>query len=82
MYLKISAEKKAEIGRRAAEHRVLPMVQYYATKLPVTTGTMCIRPAGQRGRGLFDQCIREIILMKFSKTAICENLDPQNISTV
>jgi len=33
MYLKISAEKKAEIGQRAAEHGVLATVQYYATKL-------------------------------------------------
>jgi len=32
-YLKISAENKAEIGQRAAEHRVLPMVWYYATEL-------------------------------------------------
>ena len=35
MYLKISAEKKAEIGQRAAEHGVLAMVRYYAMKLPV-----------------------------------------------
>ena len=34
-YLKISAEKKAEIGQRAAEHRVLATVWYYTTKLPV-----------------------------------------------
>ncbi len=34
-YLKISAEKKAEIGQRAAEHGVLATVQYYATRLPV-----------------------------------------------
>ena len=34
-YLKISAEKKTEIGQRAAEHRVLATVQYYATKLLV-----------------------------------------------
>ena len=42
-YLKISAEKKAKIGQRAAEHGVLAMVQYYAVKLPVTTG---IHPTG------------------------------------
>ena len=34
-YLKISAEKKAEVGQRAAEHGVLATVRYYATKLPV-----------------------------------------------
>ena len=32
-YLKISAEKKVKIGQRAAEHGVLAMIQYYATKL-------------------------------------------------
>ena len=32
-YLKINAENKAEIGQHAAEHGVLPMVQYYATEL-------------------------------------------------
>ena len=34
-YLKISAEKKAKIGQRAAEHGVLVTVRYYVTKLPV-----------------------------------------------
>ena len=34
-YLKISAEKKAKIGWRAAEHGVLTTVLYYATKLPI-----------------------------------------------
>ena len=34
-YLKISAEKKAKIGRRAAEHGVLTTFLYYATKLPI-----------------------------------------------
>jgi len=33
--LKISAEKKVKIGQCAAEHGVLAMIQYYATKLPV-----------------------------------------------
>ena len=33
-YLKMSAEKKAEIGKRAAEHGVLATVHYYASKLP------------------------------------------------
>ena len=32
--LKISTEKKANIGQHAAEHRVLATVWYYATKLP------------------------------------------------
>ena len=33
-YLKMSSEKKAEIGKRAAEHGVLATVRYYASKLP------------------------------------------------
>jgi len=33
-YLKISAEKKAEIGQCAAEHGVLVTVWYYAMKVP------------------------------------------------
>ena len=76
-YLKISAEKKAKIGQRAADHGVLLTVQYYATKLSVklTTGTMCIHPAGWSGCGIFEQHIREIISTKFSKTAIRENID-------
>ena len=78
-YLKISAEKRAEIGQRAAEHGVLPMVRYYAMKIPVTTGTMCICSASWSGRGIFEQRIRE---MKFSKIAICENLYLRNISTI
>ena len=34
MYQKLSAEKKAEIGKRAAEHGVITTVRYYASKLP------------------------------------------------
>ena len=34
VYQKLSAEKKAEIGKRAAEHGVIATVQYYASKLP------------------------------------------------
>jgi len=34
VYQKLSAEKKAEIGKRAAEHGVTVTVQYYASKLP------------------------------------------------
>ena len=34
MYLKMSSEKKAEIGKRAAEHGVLATVRYYASRLP------------------------------------------------
>ena len=34
-YLKISAEKKAEFGQHAAEHRVLATVRNYAMKVPV-----------------------------------------------
>ena len=30
----MSSEKKAEIGKRAAEHGVLATVRYYASKLP------------------------------------------------
>jgi len=33
-YLKMSSEKKAEIGKRAAEHGVLATVRYYASRLP------------------------------------------------
>jgi len=71
-YLKISAEKKAKIGQHAADHGVLPTVQYYATKLSVklTTGAMCIHPAGWSGCGIFEQHIHEIISKKFSKTAL------------
>ena len=32
-YLKMSSEKKAEIGKRAAEHGVLATVRYYASRL-------------------------------------------------
>ena len=49
MYLKISAKKKAEIGQCAAEHRVLAMVRYYATKLPVPVSVphvYAVHPAG------------------------------------
>jgi len=78
-YLKISAENKADIGGRVAEHGLLVMVRYYTMKLPVTTGTMCIHPAGRKlinsGHGIFEQCIRKIISTNFSKTAIRENLD-------
>ena len=44
-YLKISAEMKAEIGQRAAEHtdRVLATVRYYATKLPVPLKESSVR---------------------------------------
>ena len=42
-YLKISAEKKAEIGQRAAEHGVLATVRYYATKLPVPLKESSVR---------------------------------------
>ena len=42
-------------------------------KLPVTTGTTHIRSAGQKlinwGHGVFEQHIRAIISMKFSKKA-------------
>ena len=31
---KLSAEMKAEIGNRAAEHGIIATVQYYALKLP------------------------------------------------
>ena len=34
MYQKLSAEKKAEIGRRAAKHGVITTVRYYASKFP------------------------------------------------
>ena len=38
---------------------------------------MCIHPAGRKlinsGRGVFEQCIHEIISTNFSKTAIREN---------
>ena len=34
MYLRMSSEKKAEIGKRAAEHGVLATVRYYASRLP------------------------------------------------
>jgi len=71
-YFKISAEKKAKIGQRAADHRVLPTVRYYATKLPVTTGTTCIHPAGWNGCGIFEQHNHKIISTKFSKIAIRE----------
>jgi len=33
-YLKMSSEKKAEIGKQAAEHGVLATVRYYASRLP------------------------------------------------
>ena len=76
--LKISAEKKAEIGQHAVVHGVLATVRYYAMKLPVTTGTTRIRSAGQKfinwGHGVFEQHIRAIILMKFSKKAICAKI--------
>ena len=82
-YLKISAEKKAKIGQRAAEYGVLATVQYYAEKLPVTSG---IRPTGRKliksGRDIFEQRIHEIISMKFSRTDIRENLDPRNTSAI
>ena len=42
-YLKMSAEKKAEIGRRAAEHGVLATVRYYATRLPVPLKESSVR---------------------------------------
>ena len=42
-YLKISAEKKAEIRLHAAEHGVLAMVRYYATKLPVPLKESSVR---------------------------------------
>ena len=32
--MKMSSEKKAEIGKRAAEHGVLATVRYYASRLP------------------------------------------------
>ena len=68
-YLKISAEKKAEIGQRAAEHRVLATVWYYTTKLPATAGTQCtcihVHPDSRKlingGRGIFGQCIGKFI---------------------
>ena len=34
VYQKLSAEKKAEIGKRAAEHGVIGTVRYYTSKLP------------------------------------------------
>ena len=34
VYQKLSAEKKAEIGKRAAEHGVMGTVRYYTSKLP------------------------------------------------
>ena len=51
-YLKISAEKKAEIGQRAAEHGVSDRVRYYATKLlvplvNVVTTDHCFNPEGR-----------------------------------
>jgi len=73
-YLKISAEKKAEIGQHAVEHGVLATVRYYAMKVLVTTGTTRIRSAGQKlinlGHGVFEQHICAIISMKFPKKAI------------
>ena len=33
-YLKMSSEKKAEIGKRAAEHGVLATAHYYTSRLP------------------------------------------------
>ena len=48
-YLKISSEKKAKIGQRAAEHGVLVTVWYYATKVPVRllpVPRVYARPAG------------------------------------
>ncbi len=42
-YLKISAEKKAEIGQRAVEHGVLATVRYYATRLPVPLKESTVR---------------------------------------
>ena len=42
-YLKISAEKKAGIGERTAEHGVLAMVRYYVTKLPVPLKESSVR---------------------------------------
>ena len=42
-YLKLSAEKKAEIGQRAAEHGVLATVRFYATKLPVPLKESSVR---------------------------------------
>jgi len=50
-YLKMSFEKKAEIGKRAAEHGVLATVRYYTSRLlnlskraQCVSGRMRIRP--------------------------------------
>ena len=43
LYLKISAEKKAEIGQIVAGHGVLATVRYYATKLPVPLKESLVR---------------------------------------
>ncbi len=40
-YGKVSAERKAEIGRRAAEHGIASTVYFYAGKLPETL--FCLR---------------------------------------
>ena len=57
-----------------------------STKILTHTTCTCIRPAGRKlinsGHGIFEQRIREIISTKFSKTAICKNLDPRNISAI
>ena len=60
-YLKISAEKKAEIGQRAAEHGVLATVRYYAAKLPVTT-SMCptSRKLINSGRGYLSSAFTKL----------------------
>ena len=39
-YPKMSSEKKAEIGKRAAEHGVLATLRYYASRLNV--GVACL----------------------------------------
>ena len=78
-YLKISAENKDEIGQCAALHGVLLTVQYYATKLLVTTCTSHICQARRKlinsGHGIFEQHIRKRISTNFPKTAIHKNLD-------
>ena len=42
-YQKLSADKKAEIGKKAAETRVSATVRYYASKIPETLKESSVR---------------------------------------
>ena len=74
-YTKFTSERKAEIGKRAAEHGVVATVRYYEKQFPGK-----LAPAvSANGRGQLESPIREIYFCENLQTAYLRKFCPSKI---